>query len=748
MTRRPNCCTCLKIEKCFKFLGTDSFFLKRKKIYFFVFFLFFPSHPPSMRFPLLTSLVTLKISVPSLPSAEVSFSPDFTAVTGETGTGKTRILRALDWTRGKGEGVGRVESIWRVNDDEGGGELPHVNNIINCTVVRSMSSSNRIRSRRYLNGEKVTKGSMSGVSGRLYGFAVVDGGKLDDGKWRVGFVDGIVDGKLKDDASRMYDEYYKARVERIRNDRRRRSADGLTIGVDDDVVEHWRDEIDEFAERVREFRRVAIGDVTGVYQSSKSSSKPSWSSKGPNKDKEEADDDDEYDDDGWTNCGVAYRKVQDYKAGVDDWSSRIVKARMAREEVDGLGPGGVFESCRGMLYDVVEGYVEDEDYEEEEDGGGGGGGDFEGGDGASRRRIARLSEASHAILNDMEEAAASYSSSVDDLLSSLESSRPAWTAEEAEAVASEWASLSSKHSCKPWELREIRESLEEKLTGEGRGGEDERREEECRVRYEEACGRLSEGRRLAAAKVQGLVMDSLGSLSMSGKKFKIVVSDRPGLERGGGGDDVDDGDGDKYDDSSVALGKIWGGKKNSKDEPPGIDEVQFYFVTDDGESLPVSKSASGGEKTRLLLLFDTLLPDAAAAAASSSSSSSSSGSRDGDVTSIAPRPSTIIYDEIDAHVGGRAATSVARLLLSQGLLPGRQVISITHSASVASHATEHVVVEGGETGSVKEVRGEDRVREIARMAGGEIGDGRDGVTFAKALIREGKIKIKADSARF
>ena len=119
----------------------------------------------------------------------------------------------------------------------------------------------------------------------------------------------------------------------------------------------------------------------------------------------------------------------------------------------------------------------------------------------------------------------------------------------------------------------------------------------------------------------------------------------------------------------------------------------------------------------------------------------------------------VVYDEIDAHVGGEAAVAVARLLKQQGT--HRQVIAITHNPVIAAAADQHFVVSrsgdhanhapgadsaGAGSGSsaydahsegsvVKEVHGEDREGELTRMATGKL-ETQAGAELARALLME------------
>jgi len=89
-------------------------------------------------------------------------------------------------------------------------------------------------------------------------------------------------------------------------------------------------------------------------------------------------------------------------------------------------------------------------------------------------------------------------------------------------------------------------------------------------------------------------------------------------------------------------------------------------------------------------------------------------------------PGTLIFDEIDAGIGGAVAETVGRLMkqLGQSSTGQRQVLAVTHLPQVAACADRHLVVakglqDGATTSRVAPVAGEARVAEIARMLGGE-----------------------------
>jgi DNA repair protein RecN (Recombination protein N) len=132
----------------------------------------------------------------------------------------------------------------------------------------------------------------------------------------------------------------------------------------------------------------------------------------------------------------------------------------------------------------------------------------------------------------------------------------------------------------------------------------------------------------------------------------------------------------------------------------GFDEVEILLQPhSDSPALPVQRGASGGELSRVMLALEVVLAGAD------------------------PVP-TMVFDEVDAGVGGRAAVEVGRRLAR--LAATHQVIVVTHLAQVASFADHHVVVDKHDRGSdgitrsdIRTVTGEDRVGELARMLAGD-----------------------------
>jgi len=140
------------------------------------------------------------------------------------------------------------------------------------------------------------------------------------------------------------------------------------------------------------------------------------------------------------------------------------------------------------------------------------------------------------------------------------------------------------------------------------------------------------------------------------------------------------------------------------DADPAGDEVSFLLAANPGTApQPLSKVASGGELARTMLALRLVFSDA------------------GDAASTTETPSTLVFDEVDAGVGGAAALAVGGALADLGRR--HQVLVVTHLAQVASAATHHIVVEkavagGVTTATARSLDGDRRVEEVARMLSG------------------------------
>ena len=126
--------------------------------------------------------------------------------------------------------------------------------------------------------------------------------------------------------------------------------------------------------------------------------------------------------------------------------------------------------------------------------------------------------------------------------------------------------------------------------------------------------------------------------------------------------------------------------------------------------LPLAKSASGGELSRVMLALEVVLAASAAG-------------------------TTMVFDEVDAGVGGRAAVQIGRRLAR--LARTHQVIVVTHLPQVAAYADVHLVVRQrpGRDGAsgVRRLDDDDRVAELARMLAG-LGESDSGRAHARELL--------------
>jgi len=152
-----------------------------------------------------------------------------------------------------------------------------------------------------------------------------------------------------------------------------------------------------------------------------------------------------------------------------------------------------------------------------------------------------------------------------------------------------------------------------------------------------------------------------------------------------------------------------------KEIPPtvhGLDEISFMVCANPGLDLhPIEEVASGGELSRIMLALRVTLAQQ-------------------------DELPTLIFDEVDAGIGGAVAVSVAKELAELGKT--HQVIVITHLASIASRADVHLtvskVIESGMSHSrIRRVENEERVREIARMLSGDSASD-ESLTHARLLL--------------
>jgi DNA repair protein RecN (Recombination protein N) len=204
------------------------------------------------------------------------------------------------------------------------------------------------------------------------------------------------------------------------------------------------------------------------------------------------------------------------------------------------------------------------------------------------------------------------------------------------------------------------------------------------ARRDELAGQLAEraemitmARHGAAADLGKAVTEELAGLAMASATVEVSVNPRAA---------------EPTDQLALKVGRA-----TLHAGPDGVDDVELRLRAHEGAPpLPVHKGASGGELSRVMLALEVVLSHAD------------------------PVP-TLVFDEVDAGVGGRAAVEIGRRLAR--LARSHQVIVVTHLPQVAAFADRHLVVDkssgGGVTRSgVRTLADTDRVVELARMLAG------------------------------
>ncbi|MEE2034572.1 DNA repair protein RecN [Rhodococcus chondri] len=208
-----------------------------------------------------------------------------------------------------------------------------------------------------------------------------------------------------------------------------------------------------------------------------------------------------------------------------------------------------------------------------------------------------------------------------------------------------------------------------------------------------AAAALSTARRRTATKLAKAVTKELAGLAMGRAVLDVQVRDR----------DAAAGDSAPLPMDGRVLHA--GGS--------GVDDVEFRLAAHGGApALPLARSASGGELSRVMLALEVVL-------------------------AASERGATMVFDEVDAGVGGRAAVEIGRRLAR--LARTHQVIVVTHLPQVAAFADTHLVVDkvddtGGVVSSgVRTLTETDRVAELARMLAG-LDDTETGRAHAEELL--------------
>ena len=209
-------------------------------------------------------------------------------------------------------------------------------------------------------------------------------------------------------------------------------------------------------------------------------------------------------------------------------------------------------------------------------------------------------------------------------------------------------------------LEKARAELDNIAFSEERVKELQKQEKEALAETETAACKLTESRKTAGEKLSNAICSELEFLDMPNVRFVVKCSD---------------------------IGLTENGK----------DEIEFLISANAGEEpKPLAKIASGGELSRIMLAIKNVLAETAGV-------------------------DTMIFDEIDPGVIGRAAQKIAMKLRSAS--KGRQVICVTHLAQIAAQGDVHLYIsksvsDGKTYTNIKSLIEEERVAEIARIMGG------------------------------
>ena len=186
---------------------------------------------------------------------------------------------------------------------------------------------------------------------------------------------------------------------------------------------------------------------------------------------------------------------------------------------------------------------------------------------------------------------------------------------------------------------------------------------------------LSQARTRGAERLERLIQKEIRGLGMEHGRFRVALRREP-----------------------AAGGELAAGPDGWRVGPRGAESAELLLSANPGEDLrPLAKVVSGGELSRVMLAAKTVL-------------------------AAADDVPVLVFDEVDAGIGGRVADVVGQKLAASAA--GRQVLCVTHLAPIAAYAGQHLLVEkrvarGATRTSVTLLPATARVDELARMLGGE-----------------------------
>ena len=238
-------------------------------------------------------------------------------------------------------------------------------------------------------------------------------------------------------------------------------------------------------------------------------------------------------------------------------------------------------------------------------------------------------------------------------------------------------------------LERVSRQLEELESSDELARQAQQQMEAAATRYRELAGELSGRRKTAAVRLEKAVARILGELAMENTRFSIQFAPLEEIPTGGNG-------------------AGW--------SATGIDRTEFLISPNPGEPLrPVDQVASGGELSRLMLALKTAVEEQRAPESGAPGRPSRRAAADPETAR------TLVFDEIDAGIGGRVAETVGRKL--KALAGAHQVLCVTHLPQIASFADQHFYVEkmeqeGRTVTRARRLEDNERAAELARMLSG------------------------------
>jgi DNA repair ATPase RecN len=553
-------------------------------------------------------------------------------------------------------------------------------------VLASGNAKMRLKSICRINGQQVSMKALAAFSSPL--LTVVDAATASAAlvrpDARLSVVDTAVSDSFLSATEEAKREYSRARRKRERLEKEL-SESSLPRSFSRDnsndlkMLDHWIDELDVFEKRLVHFcNNAKVQDKNTLLYETSRRLSSSY----------------------WTetagsadSSSTMYEALVSFRAAVKALDKQLGAARNALDSLSALSSSqsaiSAIERARNFLFDSVK-------------------------DDSSSELLAAAAEQSHELLNDVESALADCSRFMEDdergLLRTLERGRESCptTLDDIEGFLLDWNTLARKHGVPPTTLPSCHRALKNE-----RGGNVEvlallskavADEELASIELKGVAASLTAERREIAMSLSASVTKRLPSLGMERSVFTVRVLPRDEVPSFSLGDDAVDF-------------LIYNGERNGG----GLGHV--------------NEIASSGEKARILLAIECAIPGSVGASCAKGKQTD---------LSLWPGlpPIAVVYDEIDAHVGGRAAVAMSSMLVDQSRWS--QVFAITHSPSVAAVADTHVVIQRLTSSNdgwrmkvdAVAVNGPERRKELARMASGDIAT-EEAEIFAEALIRDG-----------